>query len=497
MKTRAPFLFLCLLFTVFFIGTAACAEEFVCGDYTYQLINDTDAVITVFDGNGRNPVVIPDTLDGYTVVALGESLFDGYALLPSVTLPDTLLSIGKYAFRDCKNLTEIQLPDTLEAIDDLAFANCTELTAIALPDSLVEMGADPFHYCPSLTEINLAEEHPVFRFEDGVLFSIPDKRLIHIPFRTEWTAYTVPEGTEIIDDYAFYSAEPTTFYLPASLKKIGANAFSRCANLSRIQLPEGLESLGNSAFYACLELQSVTLPASLTDVGANPFRMCTSLTYLELSEGNTALTFEDGVLIDTQQKRLISYLNTSSAVDYCIPEGIEVIGDYAFGNDRISTITVPESVTGFGAGAFMNCHSLTSINVPAGLTYIGESCFSGCASLETLQLPNGITEIPKEAFARSGLISLVIPDSVTAIGHSAFSCCQSLAALTLPDGCTSIDAWAFERCSALTDLTIPASTTDLNLSAFWNCDAMTLHVQPDSPAAAFAENWGIPYTLAE
>ena len=47
----------------------------------------------------------------------------------------------------------------------------------------------------------------------------------------------------------------------------------------------------------------------------------------------------------------------------------------------MTEITIPDSVTEIGGGAFERCSSLTEITIPDSVTKIGDSAFSGCSSL--------------------------------------------------------------------------------------------------------------------
>jgi hypothetical protein len=115
-----------------------------------------------FDGNNSD-IIIPETLDGKPVTAIGEGVFSGQYLdsvvlpgklvvignkafagnwLRNITIPDTVKSIGKLAFQDC-SLERIKLGSGLESIDDYAFDN-NRLTVLFLPKSVKSVGEGAF-----------------------------------------------------------------------------------------------------------------------------------------------------------------------------------------------------------------------------------------------------------------------------------------------------------------------------------------------------------------
>ena len=65
--------------------------------------------------------------------------------------------------------------------------------------------------------------------------------------------------------------------IPQGTKKIVANAFKYCKELTSVEIPEGVTTIGKYAFNGCERLQEVTLPESLEYIDENAFGDCKSL----------------------------------------------------------------------------------------------------------------------------------------------------------------------------------------------------------------------------
>ena len=64
------------------------------------------------------------------------------------------------------------------------------------------------------------------------------------------------------------------------------------------------------------------------------------------------------------------------------------IGDFAFSGCKLTSITIPNSVTSIGKKAFLHCSDLEDIVIPNSVAYIGESAFANCDSLISFTIPN-------------------------------------------------------------------------------------------------------------
>ncbi|MGG1518078.1 S-layer homology domain-containing protein [Paenibacillus oryzisoli] len=88
------------------------------GDWKYELNAAKDAA-TIVGYTGLGNVVIPDTLAGYPVTAIGASAFQNKEI-KSVSIPDSVATVGHSAFRG-NQLTDVTIPAGVERLDDASF----------------------------------------------------------------------------------------------------------------------------------------------------------------------------------------------------------------------------------------------------------------------------------------------------------------------------------------------------------------------------------------
>lgn len=178
---------------------------------------------------------------------------------------------------------------------------------------------------------------------------------------TDQNSYVVDDGcghsNYKISDYKNTSLQSVTFESPSKITKIGAYAFSGCANL-----------------------KSFTIPSSVTELGEYALSACTSM---------TVLNFQTDSENRTQLKEL------PEGLLYCcfkitsleIPEGITTIGDKALQqNHALKTIKLPNTLERIGSHFLCNAMQLTTLTIPASVTYIDGAFLHGCESLSSVYL---------------------------------------------------------------------------------------------------------------
>ena len=151
----------------------------------------------------------------------------------------------------------------------------------------------------------------------------------------------------------------TSITIPNSVTDIGDGAFSGCSNLTNIIIPNSVTSIGSDAFYCCSALTSITIPKSVTSIGVDIFGACYRLESISVESGNTQYHSAGNCLIKTTSKTLIAGCKNS-----IIPcdGSVTRIDDFAFNAcDKLTSITIPKSVTSIGMVAFFCCSLLDTI----------------------------------------------------------------------------------------------------------------------------------------
>lgn len=349
-----------------------------------------------------------------------------------------------------------------------------------------------------------------------------------------------------ISAHAFKDNNLTSLNIPENIKAIGAGAFSE-NNFTNIQVPESLlYSINN------ISQKFKTFASSGRYVGNNDFLPSAfyendydgvaiqsgSWKYFVINQEAILLDYSEcppphleiPESIDGYPVTIIMALNfgfqicflSFSRFEYqvvesiTIPEGVKIIGSYAFSDNlhfELDNINLPNGLLHIGWGAFKNSHTATHIELPDSIQSIGIRAFfnyddkleftakdavfsllvdslhfgQNISSQESVILTrfspdSGHSEIPsiidgkkvigigREAIHCRDTTSIKIPEGVVAIGSDAFKYCDSLTEIILPTSIDTIGDGAFSDLSNLSSINLPYGIENIAPYLFYGTD---------------------------
>lgn len=222
--------------------------------YYEELDGDTItiSILGLLDNSYAGSVIIPATVDGYTVTRISDGAFRNSNISGiSFDNPNSIKTIGRYAFYNCKKLLSIDIPDNVEIIGSNTFENCTVMQQVELPKNLIVIDKSAFNACSNLSTVKLNEK--ILEIGNYAFYNC--RNLTEISFG---------ENLQKIGKYALSATNIKSISLPQNIVEIGENAFRICNNLESVTfyaLEFNENRYNNTLFQQCLSLRVVYVPS--------------------------------------------------------------------------------------------------------------------------------------------------------------------------------------------------------------------------------------------
>jgi hypothetical protein len=415
-----------LAFAVLFAMLAVfCASAETDGIFTYTVVND-EVTITKVDYSDVNDIVIPETLGGNPVTAIGDRCFY-----------DNTLSFGD-------NADTVHIPKTVKTIIRSAFTYA------------------------DIKRIIVDKDNPYYASDDyGVLFNKDMTELLNTGCAFDAGVYSIPNTVKTIADRAFHSCLfVEEYFIPSSVETIQSQAFWENQSLKRVHFSEGLQRIADNCFVWCNQLETIVLPSTITDLSYGAFTECYGLKEVIISEGITDLgriTFEsdtalERVYLPSSLRSIGSgvFGNCSALTDVCYAGSAEdwanvSINTASYSGSRpvvIDTCSIHYDVPAeaYKEFSYENDNDILTFSgsgtIPSGWHYWDVDK----ATVTTVFLDGDSLSVDEAAFTDYPELAMVILDTeTTAIADGAFANCPNLQAVLCFGGSSfGADAFDFE-----------------------------------------------------
>lgn len=472
---------------------------------------------TVFYLDGGNVPMTPGLYNNNTLIVdwdtLNVDVSKSYTSSTSSQSPALYYALYNTYNDMCKiGKNELVVPSGIDTIGTYAFRNCSRLSALHLPDTLKTFDPTSVYWECRVEEFSVDSNNKNFSTIDGHLCN-KEKTILyrHAPYRNEET-YTIPKTITTIAYKAFHGDSSTkNLIIPSHVTQVANEAVSYCYGFDTVDI--ACPTISENMFEHS-NIRKVILQPEVKEIKSYAFNECNYLNTIDFSEGLEIIG--QGAFGDTGISELI------------LPEGLTTLGKYAFSFcPRLTTVSIPSTMTSLEVGAFGGClaivafesqsphyktingilyngdvteileypagnSSLTEYVIPDTVTTLRANCIDDAVHLTKITLPNSITTIESCAFMRSGITEITFPTKITEIADGVCSNCANLTTVTINSNITAIKARAFMNCPALTTIIINDSTPPtLDASALTGCANLTAIKVPASSVASYqiATNW--------
>lgn len=455
-----------------------------------------NVILSYADASGSE-FTIPENV---TTIASGS--FIGCSSLVTISIPNSVKTIqqtaffcpnlktinGKYASEDSRcyvidgklcmiapaGLTEYTIPDNVETIAAHSFFGGFRLQSVTIPNSVTTIENNAFQSCSALTSIYCEAEAPPAAVN---------------PWQTNgwslgYVAYDckiyVPVG--YCDQYrkAFgwnnYAEDIVAFDYDKGEIVISHNIIYYTSDDGKIVEPCRTDAFGTKIVSNTYENGQgmIKFESDVISIGLDAFKFCNKLTSITIP--NSVIEVELGAFYDCYKLKEFKGSYASDDGSCLVVDGVLAAYAEASGTEY----QIPDNVIEIGSHVFDGFGNLEQIEIPYGVKTIGSGAFQSCQSLTSIAIPNSVTKIESQAFLDCfSLTNAIIGDNVTSIGIFAFKSCN-IASLTIPDNVETIGEGAFQYCSNLTNVTIGHSVSEISYEAFDCCYNLTNVTIPGS-----------------
>ena len=339
----------------------------------------------LFDKNQNTLVEYPGGLAGYYVI------------------PNSVTNIGPYAFSYCPDLWAVSIATNVTHLADWAFANCSQLHSVTFLGPPPDLGGSNV-FCGDI-----------------------NTHIAYLPWESGWGSPTF--GGQPAMPNIYFSTNNNSIIIEGILDYL-ARSLDIPATINGLPVTDII-----GPYIDAPILSSITIPHSVTNVQGMPFAFCHNLTNV-LFLGNAPAHLDPNTFYNDEN---VTVYYTEGALGW---EGVSFNGRpvvlwnpqpytgdliYEATNNAITilgctnwltvtSITIPPTINGFwvtGIGdfgwSFYYCPKLSSVTIPSSVTNIFDFAFADCNNLSNVYFIGNAPQIDPSAFYGSPVTIYRLP----------------------------------------------------------------------------------------
>lgn len=185
----------------------------------------------------------------------------------------------------------------------------------------------------------------------------------------------------------------------------------------------------------------------VTKIAKNAFRGCRKLTSISLPE--TITDIEANAFYRCTRLANIEFRGRKKSQ-------LRTIGEGAICYTHLTEIALPPNVVTLKRYALADNTHLLRVSLPNGLSTIEAFAFSNCPNVESITIPNSVRILGPHVFdGNEGLASVELSCNIHMLAEGTFLDCWSLTEVVLPEGIKHINLKAFDGCANIKHVNIP------------------------------------------